>query len=605
MSNFKSLFKKTDEIIYKRKKLNQYEQIKNPEDNESNNNDYFCCPKCKERILISLNPSNFTVSYNCENNHEETHLDYNFFYNNRYINKNSLICQQCKKEKINNNKIIICSVCNMKLCGICILKHKNTYKHNNFGLIYNSVKKCSKHDLDISQFCKTCQKNLCTFCVKKNDENNEHYNHDIINFSDLIPDDKEIKDNRNKLNQKIMKNNDIINKLKKWKNEMCSLIDETIDKLINEKLINQMIIQKFNWKYLDYINYQNYNTALEKLDIMNEDLEKFYKSKMFIEQTNAINDYLFGKNYRQNNDNDINDNNIINEKKENKKEEKLTNNEIQQEIQFNIINRENLEEINNNKKYEDMETNIIETLKKEDALLFSKNNSIYSYSLENNKFVKLFENVDEEKNENNKTNNDNIYKNIIDLKANLSNKIGNYNIFIWKMEQDMAKDKIIDLIENNKKEQTNKFKIIQISENNNFNIPKQIINKSINQQNAINGGSNGNLLFSEDNSLFTSNLNSNVNNNNSNNNSLFNNLNINNENTRIFTNFNSSNNNINNNYLFNNNIIEEPAQEEYVYVSRTGSKYHGRPQCGRMKSSTRMTLSKAESLGLGPCMKCY
>ena len=108
-----------------------------------------------------------------------------------------------------------------------------------------------------------------------------------------------------------------------------------------------------------------------------------------------------------------------------------------------------------------METNIIETLKKEDALLFSKNNSIYSYSLENNKFVKLFENVDEEKNENNKTNNDNIYKNIIDLKANLSNKIGKYNIFIWKMEQDMAKDKIIDLIENNQKEQINKFKIIQ------------------------------------------------------------------------------------------------------------------------------------------------
>ena len=421
----------------------------------------------------------------------------------------------------------------------------------------------------------------------------------------MIPDDKEIKDNRNKLNQKIMKNNDIINKLKKWKNEMCSLIDETIDKLINEKLINQMIIQKFNWKYLDYINYQNYNTALEKLDIMNEDLEKFYKSKMFIEQTNAINDYLFGKNYRQNNDDDINDNNIINEKNEDKKEEKLTNNEIKQEIQFNIINRENLEEINNNKKYEDMETNIIETLKKEDALLFSKNNSIYSYSLENNKFVKLFENMDEEKNENNKTNNDNIYKNIIDLKASLSNKIGKYNIFIWKMEQDMAKDKIIDLIENNQKEQINKFKIIQISENNNFNIPKQIINKSINQQNAINGGSNENLLFSEDNSLFTSNINSNVNNNNSNNNSLFNNLNINNENTRIFTNFNSSNNNINNNYLFNNNIIEEPAQEEYVYVSRTGSKYHGRPQCGRMKSSTRMTLSKAESLGLGPCMKCY
>ena len=45
--------------------------------------------------------------------------------------------------------------------------------------------------------------------------------------------------------------------------------------------------------------------------------------------------------------------------------------------------------------------------------------------------------------------------------------------------------------------------------------------------------------------------------------------------------------------------------DEYVYISRTGSKYHGSPQCGRMRTSTMVSIKEAESLGLEPCMKCY
>lgn len=43
----------------------------------------------------------------------------------------------------------------------------------------------------------------------------------------------------------------------------------------------------------------------------------------------------------------------------------------------------------------------------------------------------------------------------------------------------------------------------------------------------------------------------------------------------------------------------------YVYISRTGKKYHGRKMCGRMKTSKRVTLSRAEGIGLSPCLKCY
>ena len=596
------LFKKTEDILNKKKKINHRDEIKYNNKN-LDKDDYFCCPKCKERILISLNPENFSLSYDCENNHKETNLDYNIFYQNRYINKlSNRICQQCKKEKLNNNKTINCNICNMKLCGTCIIQHKNMYKHNNFGLIYNSIKKCSIHDLDVSQFCKSCKKNLCTFCLKKNDDNNEHLNHEIVNFSDLIPGEKEIKNNEEKLKQKIIKNNSIIDKLIKWKEEICSLIDETIEKLNKDKLINKMIIQNFNWKYLDYINYKNYENAIDKLEIQNEELDKFLKSKMFIEQTNTIMDYLFGKERIKIDDMKNENNNIINneiniEIKNNEnnidelKDEKINNkkiieNEIRKEIQFNIIN-----EIKNYQNDEILENNIIENLKNEKALLFN-NNSVYSYSLENKKITKIFED-DKNDDKNMKQKEEYISENLNALKYNLSKKIGNYNILIWKFEDDFKEDKLIKLIKDEKEKTINKFKIIQISKNTNFNITQKKKNERliINEENE-NRGSDDNLLFSESNSLFNSNINDN--NNNRLNNGLFNN--INNENTRLFTNFNSSNN-----Y----GIQQVREEEEYVYISRTGAKYHGRPQCGRMKSSTRVPLSRAKALGLGPCMKCY
>ena len=63
-------------------------------------------------------------------------------------------------------------------------------------LLLISINKCLKHNIDISQYCKTCKENLCVFCLKKIDNKSEHNNHDIINFSELIPDIKEIENNK-------------------------------------------------------------------------------------------------------------------------------------------------------------------------------------------------------------------------------------------------------------------------------------------------------------------------------------------------------------------------------------------------------------------------
>jgi hypothetical protein len=325
---------------------------------------------------------------------------------------------------------------------------------------------------------------------------------------------------------------------------------------------------------------------------------------MFIEQTNAITNYLFGKNHLKDEIDDNNNiNNIINEKEEKKEieikreKEKFEDIRIINETKFNIINN-----IRISKEEEEKENNVISALKNEKALLLN-NNSIYSFSLENKNLMKIVE-KDKKDNLNGVEIDKNIYKSIYELKNNLSNKLGNYNILIWKREDDLKKDGLINLIKNDKKKEINKFKNIQISNNNNFNILKQIkkIELDDNNEEKEKGGSSDNLLFSESISLFNSN--SNRNNNNNSNNGLFNGLynnNINNDITNLFTNYNSNNgySNIDNRR----EIQREP--EEYVYISRTGSKYHGRPTCGRMKSSSKVTISKAEALGLTPCMKCY
>ena len=47
------------------------------------------------------------------------------------------------------------------------------------------------------------------------------------------------------------------------------------------------------------------------------------------------------------------------------------------------------------------------------------------------------------------------------------------------------------------------------------------------------------------------------------------------------------------------------AHEETVWISQTGSKYHNKPSCSNMKSPQEVPLSKAESMGLTPCKRCY
>ena len=480
-----SFFKKKRIVENKEERKESYGTIK---DESKKNENYFCCSKCRQRILISLNPINFSLSYNCQNNHKESNIKYNKFYSENYINKQlELLCQQCKQEKLNYNNILSCNTCHIQLCENCILKHKNEYSHTNFGIINNSLNKCSKHNIDISQYCKTCKNNLCVFCLQKEENKNEHNEHEIINFSDLIPDEKEMENNCIKLDDKIKKNISIIDKLNNWKKDILSLVDDIIENLNCEIMIYKMIIKNFNWKFLDYINYLNYNEVLSNFEKNNSKLENFMNSKTLIEETNILNDYLFKKS--EINEEAKKENNIFSIINENDNKEKEINNEDEKQ-KLKDIN--DIFESNNN----EININITEILNNGNALLCG-NKYIYSCSLDNNELKKIHEFKDKENDKNEfinllKNNNDNdiIFKNIINLKRSLSNKYNNVNILLWKIGNDLKKDNLLNLINNKKKEdEEDENKNLRIKEEKNEN-KKDEENQKCDNQSINNYGSN-------------------------------------------------------------------------------------------------------------------
>ncbi len=54
-----------------------------------------------------------------------------------------------------------------------------------------------------------------------------------------------------------------------------------------------------------------------------------------------------------------------------------------------------------------------------------------------------------------------------------------------------------------------------------------------------------------------------------------------------------------------NNVNDSNEEKTYVYVSKSGSKYHSKADCSNMKNAEKMTLKEAKNRGLSPCKRCY
>lgn len=54
-----------------------------------------------------------------------------------------------------------------------------------------------------------------------------------------------------------------------------------------------------------------------------------------------------------------------------------------------------------------------------------------------------------------------------------------------------------------------------------------------------------------------------------------------------------------------NNVNDSDEEKTYVYVSKSGSKYHSKADCSNMKNAEKITLKEAKDRGLSPCKRCY
>ena len=54
-----------------------------------------------------------------------------------------------------------------------------------------------------------------------------------------------------------------------------------------------------------------------------------------------------------------------------------------------------------------------------------------------------------------------------------------------------------------------------------------------------------------------------------------------------------------------NNVNDSDEEKTYVYVSKSGSKYHSKADCSNMKNAEKITLKEAKNRVLSPCKRCY
>jgi len=545
----------------------------------NNNNNYFCCPKCNKGLYISLDPTSFLVSYKCQNNHRESNIKYNNFYNDTYIKQTKYLCQQCKKEKTN----ISCDICHIQVCNKCISEHNSLYSHKNFSFIEHSNKKCFEHNNNITQYCDTCGINLCLLCIQDDGNNSKHKDHKIIEY--LIPNDNEIENYEKFIANKNMP---IINKLYKWKENMSSLVDNIIENLNCEIMIGKLIFNNFKFNYLDINNYSNYKNVLFNSDKINLTLKKFMNSKTFKEETNILTNYFFGKNIKNKSFNKSKDSFLFINEDENKNYINNFNNSRD----FSNISNISKHSENNDIYY--IKENLNEfILSKENRIngnpLLVKNKYIYICNLEKNEISKIDIYKNNENNENGNgilfDNHKLIFQNIINLKNSLSKKM-NYNILLWNDKSDLTK--LLNLLNDKKIENKNNKKSA-----NKINIGKNKIieeNKNYDSDNISNNNSDESL------------------------NSLLNkeNSNLKNSNPSLF------NTGIRNNKLWDKSYINfnrsEPINEIEidngrdkvgdVYISNTGKKYHSKSTCRKMKLSIKVNVKEAEKLGKTQCTLC-
>ena len=236
---------------------------KEEEINEKIYPETYLCNKCKEKIIIKLNPDLLTINIICRNGHNIENEPINEFIRN--INKKELLkCKSCKKNY--ENKLLFYCSCNNILCNDCI-KNKLHINHSQLPYIHKNYY-CVLHKKVFILFCKKCNKNICNDCIKEHDVHKEN----IIYLKNIIPKEKEIKKYKKEI-EIIEKSKDKLDKefdifiesfkgkksefIKKWEN-FIKIQNDIIDNINNKEFLNYENIENMKNLYKNKNFYDDY-----------------------------------------------------------------------------------------------------------------------------------------------------------------------------------------------------------------------------------------------------------------------------------------------------------------------------------------------------------
>jgi len=243
------------------------------------------CPTCKEICKIKIN--NYKIKlYDCKNNHEINNILLDEFDNTQHINELEIICNICNdknKYKSYEKQFYLCLICKKNICPLCKSIHDNNHK------IIDYDKKnyiCNVHKEIYKSYCNECKLNLCFQCEIG------HNNHEIINYTNILPDENKLKEEIKEFRNKIEKLNDKINKIIKVLNKIKENIGIYF-KIYND-IINNYKMEDINYEILYNINEIKNNIKIKDIDeIINDNninnefknILKIY-NKMIIKEIN-------------------------------------------------------------------------------------------------------------------------------------------------------------------------------------------------------------------------------------------------------------------------------------------------------------------------------
>ena len=196
------------------------------------------CPECGENIMINIDDSYKINLYGCKNGHKFDYLSLDDFLNTQYIDLSKIICDLCKsvkKSETNNNVFYTCKKCNINLCPICKIKHKEhkSIDHNKTNYT------CSEHIDKYIKYCNDCKVNLCFSCC------DSHKGHSLFEFAGNKNDNfEEFKIFNKKVNEYIDKHIKFFNDIKENLDKLYQILSNIYN--IDNENLNYYKIKNLN-----------------------------------------------------------------------------------------------------------------------------------------------------------------------------------------------------------------------------------------------------------------------------------------------------------------------------------------------------------------------